>query len=127
MTLLKKASYWLPALLWMSIIFYLSSKQSPTHSNILAWLGHLIEYSTLAFLLMIALTATVKLTRRRLILAAAFIAIFYGATDEVHQLFVPGRFADLSDLYMDGLGAIVGITFFVAFNAFLGRLFNRKY
>jgi VanZ family protein len=38
--------------------------------------------------------------------AAAVVAILYAATDEVHQLFVTGRTADLADLVADAIGAI---------------------
>lgn len=39
------------------------------------------------------------------LLAASLIAILYGATDEFHQSFVPGRDADVFDLFADALGA----------------------
>jgi len=34
------------------------------------------------------------------------IAAAYGATDELHQYFVPGRQADVADLLADAIGAI---------------------
>jgi VanZ family protein len=40
--------------------------------------------------------------------AAAAITIAYGATDEVHQMFVPGRTADVYDLMADAAGAVAG-------------------
>lgn len=33
----------------------------------------------------------------------------YGVTDEIHQLFVPGRAFELSDLAMDAAGSLIGI------------------
>jgi len=41
----------------------------------------------------------------RALLAAWAIASAYGATDELHQLFVPGRQADVFDFASDALGA----------------------
>ena len=41
----------------------------------------------------------------RTLLAAWAIASAYGATDELHQLFVPGRQADVFDLAADAIGA----------------------
>ena len=40
--------------------------------------------------------------------AAVAITIAYGATDEVHQLFVPGRTGDVYDLMADAAGALAG-------------------
>jgi VanZ family protein len=42
--------------------------------------------------------------------AAVAIAITatYAATDEIHQMFVPGRSAEVADLIFDTLGACVG-------------------
>jgi VanZ family protein len=37
------------------------------------------------------------------------IGLFYGALDELHQIFVPGRFADTLDWMADGLGTIAGV------------------
>ena len=43
----------------------------------------------------------------RTALAAIAITVGYGLTDEVHQLFVPGRSADHADLYADAAGALL--------------------
>jgi VanZ family protein len=60
----------------------------------------------------LALLSAWALTRGRLraatwpvLLAACLVAILYGATDEFHQSFVPGRDADVFDLVADALGA----------------------
>ena len=42
-------------------------------------------------------------------LAALLIAIGYGATDELHQMFVAGRTADVFDLFADAGGAAIGL------------------
>jgi len=51
----------------------------------------------------------------------ALAAIAYGAIDEWHQWFVPGRHADVLDLVADALGAVsaVGLAYLT------GRLFGR--
>jgi VanZ family protein len=43
------------------------------------------------------------------VIAAWAIAAAYGATDEWHQSFVPGRAAELRDLVMDAIGAALGL------------------
>ncbi len=39
------------------------------------------------------------------------ICLGYAITDEIHQWFVPGRSMQISDIVVDSLGAVVGITF----------------
>lgn len=39
---------------------------------------------------------------------ALAICVAYGLTDEIHQLFVPGRAFQISDLAMDSLGSLTG-------------------
>lgn len=41
------------------------------------------------------------------ILATFLIVTLYGVSDEVHQLFVPGRFFSLLDIFFDALGAFI--------------------
>lgn len=38
---------------------------------------------------------------------AIVLGILYGATDEIHQSFVPGRSSSLGDLFADSLGLII--------------------
>ena len=40
---------------------------------------------------------------------ALFLTIVYGATDELHQAFVPGRDPSWTDLGFDSLGALIGL------------------
>jgi len=50
------------------------------------------------------------------------ICIAYSITDEIHQLFVPGRAFQLSDLGMDTLGSMVGI----GLRCGVGRVFHKE-
>lgn len=50
-----------------------------------------------------------------LILAGLFFCSAYGAFDEWHQSFVPGRDADAADWMADTAGAALGILFFTFF------------
>ena len=36
------------------------------------------------------------------------IVILYASTDELHQLFVPGRSGQVKDVLIDGCGAVIG-------------------
>ena len=49
------------------------------------------------------------LTKTKAVAIAMAICQAYGLSDEIHQLFVPGRAFELSDLVMDGLGSLIGI------------------
>jgi VanZ family protein len=70
---------------------------------------HFVEYGTLSVLLTHALRATAP-QRNPLVLwaSAVVITLVWGAIDEIHQAFVPGRFSDVGDLIADGCGAASG-------------------
>lgn len=48
-------------------------------------------------------------------LVSFLICTIYAATDELHQLFVPGRGCQLKDVFIDSSGAFVGILFYRIF------------
>ncbi len=100
---------WAPVGLYMGAIFFVSSLSNPpvppTTDKPLHWLAYL----GLAVLVVRALAG--GLPRRigfGIALAAMLITVAYGATDEVHQLFVPGRTADVYDLMADAAGGLAG-------------------
>jgi VanZ family protein len=45
---------------------------------------------------------------RQLVVAAALFALVFGASDEFHQWFVPGRSVDVFDLLADFTGGLLG-------------------
>lgn len=67
-------------------------------------MAHATEYTLLGFLLMGALNYRKKW--------AAVIGILYAASDEFHQLFVPGRSGQITDVLIDSVGVILGILMF---------------
>jgi len=48
-------------------------------------------------------------------------SVLYACTDEIHQLFVPGRGAQMSDVLLDSAGAGLGIVLFVTIRRINGR------
>jgi VanZ family protein len=74
----------------------------------LDWAGHFFLYAGLGCLVA-RVGALNGWPRRRLFIAMALIGLG-AALDEVHQLFVPGRDAEVSDWVSDTLGAIAGLT-----------------
>ncbi|MFN8523818.1 MAG: VanZ family protein [Chloroflexota bacterium] len=114
--------HWGPVVLWMLVIFSLSSRSDiPARTSAatgeiiratfaMAKLVHVIEYGTLGLLLWRALTSPgggVSLVAGRAILACALIALCYGALDEVRQSFVPGREPRVFDVGLDTLSAFL--------------------
>jgi len=71
--------------------------------------AHFSEYALLAFLAAFLL-ATYKIKRACVLLFSVAFAAFYAITDEIHQIFVPGRAAQISDWLIDVSGAFLGAT-----------------
>ena len=127
----------LAALLWMAVIFSFSARPADESArmshSVGDWVGrvfvpgyeewdeasrqefaenidypvrkcaHAGEYAVLGVLL------TMALTDRRRVMPAAAIGILYAASDEIHQLFVPGRSGQLRDVLLDSAGVAAGI------------------
>ena len=67
--------------------------------------AHAMMYGAIAGAFALALARPRAVTT---LLVAAGIAIAYGITDELHQLFTPHRDASLDDLVADAVGALAG-------------------
>ena len=101
---------WLPLVVWMGAIFFLSAQPDLPHAST-GWLdllfssgAHLFLFAVLAILWGRALGQG---WRSRLIALA--LTLIYALSDEFHQAFVPGRHADPWDLAFDALGAVLGL------------------
>ncbi len=102
----KLVALWVPALVWMAVIFWVSSLPGSEIPGGYATPGHLIAYSVLGGLLALPL---LRMTGRdRAIALALLAASIYGITDELHQTFVPMRTPDVADWGVDTLGAFLG-------------------
>ena len=102
---------WLPVALYMALIFAVSSiTHPPDLSTSIGDKGaHGLLYSGLAALMVRALAGGWQPFGGGIAVAAVGYSILYGATDEIHQLFVPNRSADIRDLAADAVGAAVGV------------------
>jgi VanZ family protein len=108
----RAAWAFVPALAYAAIIFALSAQADPfpflpPEIFLQDKLLHAAEYAVLGGLLVPALRVA-GLRPRVALLAAVVVASAFGATDELHQSFVPGRNADLTDWVADTVGAAVG-------------------
>lgn len=150
---MKKIIRWIPALTWMGFIFYLSSQNGfksgqlsegvlyrmlslikgllpsfaedavniETLHHIIRKNAHFIAYFILGMLISIPL---VKNHKRYYWYRAYAICVLYALSDEIHQLFVPGRAGQLKDVIIDSCGALFGVLLF----AWMHRKFSdRKY
>jgi len=98
---------------YMALIFYVSSlSQVPIpvlfHSQ--DFFLHMVEYSVLGYLLSMAFASTGL--RRGIRLCAFLFTVLYGASDELHQVFVPLRDPSLLDVTADALGGLLGMFVF---------------
>lgn len=59
--------------------------------------------------------------KRILTLWAVLIGVLYGASDELHQSFVPARSAELHDVLVDAIGVAVGVLIAVFVMKFIER------
>ncbi len=70
---------------------------------------HLILYGTLSFLIARALDDPAKAHHRlRAFLSGFLFCVAMGAADEWHQLYIPGRSAEVADWMADSAGGLVG-------------------
>ena len=147
---------WAAVLLWMAVIFYLSSQPAETSNGLSRGVTEMIiksidmiypldvetstasdwidrmnnivrEYAHAAVFLILALFVLGALRRSGMRGFRAFFAAFafcvaYALTDEVHQIFVPGRAWELGDLARDLCGALLGLVLYsIASFAFTSR------
>ncbi|WP_078392567.1 VanZ family protein [Shouchella patagoniensis] len=134
---------WTFVLLWMALIFYLSHQPGDESASLsggvmefalslinrlmpgihlaeVEWFhtfirkgAHFGAYFILGLLVMNALGRSGVLGRKRVLLGI-ITCTTYAISDEFHQLFIPGRSGQVSDVLIDSLGACAGIFFFLA-------------
>jgi VanZ family protein len=119
--------YWMPAIVWIGLIFLLSNTPSsgidevkkgplallpPTVASVAtsSLLVHPLEFGVLAVLIYRLLASYKSLALRYVIIFTLLVTIGYGALDEFHQSFVQGRSSTLADVGLDTIGAIIGVT-----------------
>lgn len=129
----KKVIAWFPAVIWMGVIFYLSHQPAQTSSELSSGITDLVvhflaiffplefdvesihfyirksaHFTAYLLLGMFVLFALRQMRWKRLVIAVC-ICVLYAMSDEFHQLFVPGRSGEIRDVFIDSIGACVGI------------------
>ena len=126
----KFVKFWLPVIICMGFIFYVSSIPASKIPPLFPFqdiIFHLFVYSILSLFFARALKNTYGgLAPSKIILLTLIFGVFYGLTDEIHQTFVPYRNASGFDVLIDGIGSLVGSLIYPVRKKFScgGRLSN---
>jgi len=110
----KLLVFWLPVFAWAGIIFIFSSNPTTSTSQI-HWQDfivkkslHVLFFGALATLLYRAIKEG-KVSKVRAGYMSVIFTALYGAFDEIHQSFTPGRMPRVYDVFFDTIGAILAI------------------
>lgn len=105
---------WLPPVAWAALILVLTSIPQPHLPDVRGMdkLGHLCMYGGLGFLTVRSLAADLRPWRLFALVLVGVSA--FGAIDEWHQQFIPGRSVDVQDWFADTVGAGLGSMMSVA-------------
>lgn len=76
--------------------------------SIIRKIAHFSIYTVVGLLLM-GLMSTYPLKENDRIGISLIIGVIYASTDEIHQAFIPGRGAQLTDVILDTMGVLLGI------------------
>ena len=86
--------------------------------------AHFIAYMILGILTMLSFLQFNQVTKKPM--WAFLLCVAYAISDEIHQLFVPGRAGQLRDVLIDSSGSIVGIAIVLLFVNLLQMRKERK-
>ena len=128
--------YWLPVLIWLGVIFLGSTEVMSAEQTsrfllpFLRWLkpdispetftqihflvrklGHVGEYAILALLLWRAVRSSPALHMKLSIMFGAVLlgCALFATSDEFHQSFVKSRTPSVRDVFLDVVGALIGL------------------
>ncbi|HRN70830.1 MAG TPA: VanZ family protein [Candidatus Woesebacteria bacterium] len=121
--------YWGPPIIWIIIIFIMSSRQrisiadTQVENFIIFKTLHIIEY---AFLYLLLFRANFKSFSKKISLNTIFTisiigSILYAISDEVHQTFVPTRQGSIRDIGIDTIGILLAFSYTKMYLAKLRR------
>lgn len=106
---------WTLTIMYMIMIFYFSSQSYFPPGTLPAikvsdLLKHAVLYFGLGILFFFSYQSLKNpRLKNKTFLLALFSTIFYGITDEIHQLFVPNRVFSIYDILANSVGAFVGV------------------
>lgn len=110
----KISLIYIPLAIYWSLIFVATSIPTDEIPHLFKFQDK-FEHFTAYFLLAILFSFTLHFQekyialKKRFFIFSLLILIFYGAIDEIHQMFIPGRIADIYDWLADVIGGSFGI------------------
>ena len=105
---------WLPVVVWMGVIFIGSSigkvpqVGGETLDGLMHRAAHVLEFAVLGALLLRATSHGEPASKRAIIITLIVIGL-YGASDEFHQRFTPGRSSEGISVLFDVAGGAIGV------------------
>jgi VanZ family protein len=111
----KKFQKYIPVTIWMILIFFFSSRPD-LPSNKIYIVDFIMKKTAHFFEYIILFLLWYRSLGKKSPLDALLISVAYAFTDEIHQLFVPGRSGLLRDVAIDSTGMIISSLLIVKFD-----------
>lgn len=108
---------WLPPIAWAGALFALSAGSGPAFAPPIAnidKLEHAGAYALLGFLVARAASGSFDLGFAGVLLTGGLFCALYGASDEFHQSYTPGRQVEVADAVADTVGGFAGAAVFAS-------------
>lgn len=146
----RKITYWCLLITWMLVIFIMSNQpanisdsQSGAVIRILSSIGvdvngifgqlanfvvrkcaHFLEYMILALLDFNVFS--LYFDKKNVIITAILFVLIYACSDEIHQLFIPGREGAIRDVVIDTFGGITSILIILGKSYLLDNMGDKR-
>jgi len=121
---------WIPPLIWMGFIFFLSHQPNLSSGFSANWdyflrkLAHVSEYGILTYLIIRALK--IKLRLKFSLICTGVFTLIFAILDEYHQSFILGRCGCWQDVVIDSLGILLIMWIFIWYKFVFNRYFKKN-
>ena len=88
--------------------------------------AHFSIYMLLSVFVTLFFLSYKKIKLKNVFLYTILFCVVYAATDELHQYFVPGRSCQITDVMIDGCGAIFGFVVLIGITKILKLILSRR-
>lgn len=120
-------------IVYMGIIFWVSSlpgeqltPESALGIIISASVKHVSAYAILGILMSVVIAQVSNKTLSIIFYSSTFSSC-YGIFDEIHQYFVPTRYCTLLDMYINIIGSITGVLFYLVLSRYTRWVSDESY